>query len=101
MTGKSYGSDRQLLCGLLLQARIEAGLGQADVGEQLGRPQSFVSDYETGQHLLDLFELEHVSAVLGLDFLELYSRVGVARKHGLPPASRKRVRRRQKVAKRL
>jgi transcriptional regulator with XRE-family HTH domain len=52
---------------LLIEARRELGLTQADVAERLGRPQSFVSKYERGERRLDVIEFLSVSEILGLD----------------------------------
>jgi hypothetical protein len=51
-----YSDDHQRLVALRLHAK--AGFTQAEVAEQLGRPQSFVSKYEAGQRRLDLVELK-------------------------------------------
>jgi len=45
--------------------RVRAGLRQTDLAERIGRPQQYVSSYETGDHRLDLFELGEVCRVLG------------------------------------
>ena len=47
---------------LLVQARTAAGLTQANLAEQLNRPQSFVSKYERGERRLDVVELLEVTA---------------------------------------
>ena len=60
---------------LLRQIRIEAGLRQVDLAEELRNPQSFVSKYETGERCLDLLELEQVCDALGIslsDFIHRY-----------------------------
>jgi Predicted transcriptional regulator with C-terminal CBS domains len=50
---------------LLRQIRQEAGLRQKDLAERLGRPQSFVSKYETGERGLDVAELYELCAACG------------------------------------
>ena len=50
---------------ILVERRIAAKLLQSDVAQRLGRPQSFVSKYETGERRLDVLELIEVSAALG------------------------------------
>lgn len=50
---------------LLVRARADAGLSQVEVAARLGRPQSFVSKYESGERGLDVVELIEVCAVLG------------------------------------
>lgn len=52
---------------LLVSARKESGLTQADVALRLKRPQSFVSKYEHGERRLDLVEFLEVATALGVD----------------------------------
>ncbi len=66
---------RRVLLGLLRQVRLEAGLRQTDVAKKLGKPQSFVSNYESGERRLDLLELQAVCEVVGIkvgDFVERF-----------------------------
>ena len=74
---KSIHSSRQRrLCRLLREVRQEAGLTQAEVAARLGRPQSFVSKYESGERRLDLIELQTVCKALDTDlvaFVELFT----------------------------
>ena len=46
--------------------RSEAGLRQEEVARELGRPQSFVSNYELGERRLDLLELREICSVCGV-----------------------------------
>lgn len=57
---------RKLLWSLLRQVRLEAGLRQVDVAAKLGVPQSFVSNYESGERRLDILELRDLCEVLGI-----------------------------------
>lgn len=41
----------------LREARLAAGLTQAEVAAELGRPQSFVSKCESGERRIDVVEL--------------------------------------------
>jgi transcriptional regulator with XRE-family HTH domain len=55
--------------------RLDAGLRQTDVAKKLGKPQSFVSNYESGERRLDLLELQAVCEVMGMkvkDFVGRY-----------------------------
>ena len=52
---------------LLITAREEAGLTQAEVSARLGRPQSFVAKYEGGERRLDVVEFIQVCAALDVD----------------------------------
>ncbi len=58
----------QLLCDLMMKARDGAGLTQTELGEKLGRPQSYVSKYENGERRLDVVEFLEVMRALGADF---------------------------------
>ena len=68
-------TEQKKLQSLLRQVRIEAGLNQDEVARRLGRPQSFVSKYETGERRLDILELRQVCAVLGLSVTEFVHRL--------------------------
>jgi transcriptional regulator with XRE-family HTH domain len=66
---------RKVLLDLLRQVRLDAGLRQTDVAKKLGKPQSFVSNYESGERRLDLLELQAVCEVVGIrvkDFVGRY-----------------------------
>ena len=52
---------------LLLRVRKEKKLSQWDVAKKLGRPQSFVSKYESGERLLDVIEFIAVARAMGAD----------------------------------
>ena len=67
---KSIHSSRQRrLSRLLREVRQDAGLTQAEVAARLGRPQSFVSKYESGERRLDLIELQTVCKALDTDLV--------------------------------
>lgn len=57
---------RKVLLELLRQVRLDAGLRQTDVAKKLGKPQSFVSNYESGERRLDLLQLQAVCEVVGI-----------------------------------
>lgn len=61
-----YTHRQRILLDLLRKIRIDAGLRQDDVAERLGRPQSFVSKYESGERRLDILELYDVCGALGI-----------------------------------
>jgi transcriptional regulator with XRE-family HTH domain len=52
---------------MLVEARKEAGLTQAQLAERLRRPQSYVSKYENGERRLDVLEFSDVAEELGID----------------------------------
>lgn len=49
---------------LLREARLAAGLTQAEVAAALGRPQSFVAKIERGERRVDVIELADLAEVL-------------------------------------
>jgi transcriptional regulator with XRE-family HTH domain len=51
----------------LKKARIEAGLGQIEVAEKLGRTQSYVSKIESGQRRFDVLQLKQFAKLYKKD----------------------------------
>ena len=51
----------------LILARKGAGFTQQQLAKQIGRPQSFVAKYESGERRLDLVEFLEIAAVLGVE----------------------------------
>lgn len=51
----------------LKAARLEAGLTQAQVAKKLRRPQSHISNIETGQQRVDVVELKRFAQMYGKD----------------------------------
>lgn len=60
---------------LLVQARQEIGATQGQVAACLGRPQSFVSKYESGDRRLDVVELLQVADCLKFSRTRLLSQL--------------------------
>ena len=58
--------QQKALLSLLRQLRLDAGLRQVDMAQALGKPQAFVSYYESGARRLDLLELRQICEVLGI-----------------------------------
>ena len=69
-------SDRyERLVQLLRDFRARAALTQTEVATALGKPQSYVSKYESGERRLDLVELAEICPVLGItltDFAQAF-----------------------------
>lgn len=66
---RSLHDDRYAaLVDALIAARKKAGLTQAEVAKQLGRPQSYVAKAETLQRRLDAVELVDLVAAIGARF---------------------------------
>jgi transcriptional regulator with XRE-family HTH domain len=58
--------QQKALLLLLRQLRLQAGLRQVDMATALGKPQAFVSYYESGARRLDLLELRQICEVLNV-----------------------------------
>ncbi|WP_347331655.1 helix-turn-helix domain-containing protein [Marinimicrobium locisalis] len=76
MTNRSRDYNRQVLRELLKALRKErAGLTQVELSKALGRPQSYVSKYETGERRLDYVEVAEICQAIGVpvgEFNEAY-----------------------------
>lgn len=66
----------------LTSARISAGLTQEELAAKLGRPQSYVAKYETGDRRLDVVEFLEACASLGIDSRRVIDAVGEALQKG-------------------
>ena len=66
--------DKQRLLVLLREVRAQAGMRQEDLATKLGRPQSFVSRYESGERRLDLLELCVICHAVGISLSEFVRR---------------------------
>jgi transcriptional regulator with XRE-family HTH domain len=47
----------------LKQARLDSGLSQAQVAKKIGRPQSHISNVESGQQRVDIIELKRFAKI--------------------------------------
>lgn len=61
----AYQAAYRRFIGKLRQARLEAGLTQAQVAELLGKPQSFMSKVESGERRVDFVELQVLAQLYG------------------------------------
>lgn len=55
----------------LKQARIKAGLSQAEVAARLDKHQSYISKIESGERRLDIIETKKIAAIYKVDVAEL------------------------------
>jgi transcriptional regulator with XRE-family HTH domain len=62
----------------LADARRRANLTQQELAKRLGKPQSFVSDYERGQRRIDLMEFLIIARALGADPGEIFRAIADA-----------------------
>lgn len=63
----------------LARKRQLAGLSQQQLADSLGKPQSYVSKYETGERRLDFLEVLDICIIIEADpsqFIEAYMRKG-------------------------
>lgn len=74
MAGSVFSDAYASLTATLTIARQEAGLTQAEVAARLGKPQSYVSKYESGERRLDVVEFCEISAAMGLSPIVLLQR---------------------------
>lgn len=70
--------QQETLLALLQELRREAGLRQVDMARELGRPQAFVSYYESGARRLDLLELRQICGEFGLSLVAFVRRFETA-----------------------
>jgi transcriptional regulator with XRE-family HTH domain len=66
--------EQKTLQRLLKQIRRGAGLRQDDLADQLGKRQSFVSKYESGERRLDLVELRQICKAVGVSLIDFVKR---------------------------
>mgnify|MGYP000018976566 CR=1 FL=1 len=69
-----YAGEYKALLALLREIRIRKGLRQADIAKRVGKPQSFVSNYERGERRLDILELRQICLALGVSLTEFIRR---------------------------
>lgn len=67
MARPSIQEKRKKLQKLLIAARKKAGLKQADVAKKMGKPQPFMSRFETGERQLEVAEFVELAEILGID----------------------------------
>lgn len=53
-----------VLRNLLKEARLNKGFTQVQLAKRLGRPQNYVSKYESGEKRLDVLELREICQAL-------------------------------------
>jgi transcriptional regulator with XRE-family HTH domain len=60
-----YSKSHRTIVARLRQARVAAGLRQIDVAKKLREQQSYVSRCESGEHRLDVVELQAFAQLYG------------------------------------
>lgn len=77
--GSLQTKEYKQLCEMLKDARVKAGLTQQEIGNQLGKPQSYVAKYERAERRLDVIEFVAIVDVLKIapaKFLKHLSGIG-------------------------
>ena len=67
--------DQRIVGECLAAARERSGVTQRELAERLGKPQSFISAYETGQRRVDVLEFITIVEALGLQPGALFGEV--------------------------
>jgi transcriptional regulator with XRE-family HTH domain len=75
-----YPEEYRKLVASLTAARKEAGMTQADLARALGRPQSFVSKFESSERRLDPIEFIRIAQLLEADPFDVLSAAVAARR---------------------
>ncbi len=65
MTKSIHTKEYAYFIERLKKARLEAGLTQVQVAKKLGRPQSHISNVESGQQRVDVVELQIFAKMYG------------------------------------
>lgn len=65
MKNSIYTKEYTYFVERLRKARLEAGLTQVQVAKKLGRPQSHISNIESGQQRVDVIELKRFAEMYG------------------------------------
>ena len=71
-----HSENYRYLLALLREVREKAGVTQAELSAQLGKPQSYVSKYENGERRLDVIEFLAVCRALESDPHALIRKLG-------------------------
>lgn len=66
------------LIDILITARTEAGVTQAELSRRLGKPQPFISKIETGVRRIDVVEFCVIARAIGADPLQLFEKFAMA-----------------------
>ncbi len=73
-TAQERQQRKKALLDLLRQIRRAPGLRQVELAQRLGKPQSYVSKYESGERRLDLLDLEQVCQAVGITMVSFTKR---------------------------
>ena len=74
MVDKHRTPKQRRLQSILRDVRKEAGLTQFELAEMLGKPQRYVSKYESGERRVDLPEIEIICQAVGVELTDFVRR---------------------------
>jgi transcriptional regulator with XRE-family HTH domain len=72
---KTYIDQRHHMTTLLRAMRAEAGLTQTELAVRIGKDQTFVSKYESGERRLDVLEVREICRAMGVSLEEFVKRL--------------------------
>ena len=75
MPRSRFTTAYSILLETLVSARKEASVTQVELGERLGRRQTFVSSFERGDRRLDVIEFYAIAKALGYEPEKLFARL--------------------------
>lgn len=75
MSRSVFSEPYEALLRALIEGRRSAGFRQIDLADRLGKPQSFISKFETGERRLDIVEFLVIAKTIGLDPHALIDRI--------------------------
>lgn len=61
----------------LVEARQSKGLTQTEIATRLGKPQSFVSKYESGERRLDVVEFLEICQALSIEPSSIINKIDI------------------------
>lgn len=67
MTTSAFTQKYRVFTKLLVETRKSNKTTQKSLAEKLGKPQSFISKYESGERRLDLIEFLDIARALSID----------------------------------
>lgn len=70
-----HSAEYQAFLDLLIQARMKAGISQAELAKVIKKPQSHVSKYENGERRLDVVEFVTISKALKADPRKIFNQL--------------------------
>lgn len=74
--GKSiHTAQHEHLCALLIAERKNVGMTQEELAKRLGKHQSYVSKFETGERRLDVIEFMEVAKKVGFSAAALLGKL--------------------------